>query len=201
MGELSWERRSLVAGLATLALSHSLFPRSVSAQGTTSAGYVLAPNGGEHVVHFRNPGLMFIMAGAATGSPNLALGTQQVPVGAGIPIHRHRQLDEAFYVFEGAGTIILNDVRHPLAKSRSMLQRGPERVRKGILRRSDIARARSKECNQPAIRIACCLLDRAALVHCRHQCGKTHTTGRGRDASSPLGRCLQISHVLHTHDR
>jgi gentisate 1,2-dioxygenase len=44
------------------------------------------------------------------------LGTQQVPVGAGIPIHRHFRMDEAFYVLEGGGNFILNDTRHPFEK-------------------------------------------------------------------------------------
>src|SRR6476620_5302519 len=120
MGEVSLERRSLFAGLAAFGLGRALLPTSASAQGTAPAGYVLAPAGGQHLVHFRNPGNIFIMAGAATGSPNLALGTQQVPVGAGIPVHRHLQMDEAFYVLEGSGTFILNDVRHPFVKGGSI---------------------------------------------------------------------------------
>ena len=71
---------------------------------------------GEHLVHFRGAGKVFIKVGSATGSDNLALGTQQVPVGAGIPIHRHFRMDEAFYVREGSGNFILNDARHPFEK-------------------------------------------------------------------------------------
>jgi quercetin dioxygenase-like cupin family protein len=44
------------------------------------------------------------------------VGTQQLPVGAGVPIHRHFQMDESFYVLEGSGILILNDVRHPFDK-------------------------------------------------------------------------------------
>jgi hypothetical protein len=39
-----------------------------------------------------------------------------VTLGAGIPIHRHLQMDEAFYVLEGSGTFILNDVPHSLER-------------------------------------------------------------------------------------
>jgi quercetin dioxygenase-like cupin family protein len=46
----------------------------------------------------------------------LALGTQQVPVGGRIPIHRHAQMDEVFYVVEGSGTFILNDARLSVEK-------------------------------------------------------------------------------------
>jgi quercetin dioxygenase-like cupin family protein len=79
-------------------------------------GYVLGAIGGEHLVHFRDLGDIFIKADPVTGSSNLALGTQQVPVGAGIPIHRHLQMDETFYVLEGSGTFTLNDVPHSFEK-------------------------------------------------------------------------------------
>ena len=54
--------------------------------------------------------------GSATGSPNLAVGTQQVTIGAGVPIHRHFYMDEAFYVLEGSGTFLWNDLPHPFEK-------------------------------------------------------------------------------------
>jgi quercetin dioxygenase-like cupin family protein len=76
----------------------------------------LAIDGGEHLLHFRDQGNIFIKLGSATGSQNLALGTQQVMVGIGIPVHRHFNVDEVFYVLEGRGTLILNDVRHVLEK-------------------------------------------------------------------------------------
>ena len=82
-------------------------------QTAASRGYVLGATEGEHLVHFRDAGNIFIKAGSATGSDNLGLGTQQVPVGAGIPIHRHLQMDEAFYVLEGSGIFTLNDAQHP----------------------------------------------------------------------------------------
>ena len=61
------------------------------AQTAASQGYVLGATKGEHLVHWRDAGNIFIKVGPATGSDDLALGTQQVPVGAGIPIHRHFQ--------------------------------------------------------------------------------------------------------------
>ena len=88
--------------------------------GNDIGGCVLAANEGEHLLHFRDSGNIFIKVGAATGSDKLALGTQQLPVGAGIPVHRHPQLDEAFHVLEGSGIFILNDVRHPIDKAATM---------------------------------------------------------------------------------
>lgn len=48
------------------------------------------------------------------------MGTQQVLRGVGIPIHRHFTMDETFYVLEGSGTFILDDVRYPIAKGGSI---------------------------------------------------------------------------------
>ena len=81
-----------------------------------SDGYMLTASEGEHLIHFRDHGNIFIKAGAAKGSNNLALGTQQVTLGAGIPVHRHLGEDEAFYVLEGSGAVTLNDVRHSFEK-------------------------------------------------------------------------------------
>jgi quercetin dioxygenase-like cupin family protein len=79
-------------------------------------GYVLGATEGEHLIHFRDHGNIFIKLGSATGSKSLALGSQQLTVGAGIPIHRHFHMDEAFYVLEGSGIFILDDVRHSFEK-------------------------------------------------------------------------------------
>jgi quercetin dioxygenase-like cupin family protein len=48
------------------------------------------------------------------------MGSQQILIGVGIPIHRHLQMDEAFYVIEGSGNCILNDVGHPIVKGDSI---------------------------------------------------------------------------------
>jgi quercetin dioxygenase-like cupin family protein len=86
------------------------------AQATATQGYVLGATGGEHLVHFRDHGNIFIKVNPVKGSRNFALGTQQLPVGSGIPVHRHLQMDEAFYVLEGSGTFTLDDVGHPIEK-------------------------------------------------------------------------------------
>lgn len=111
------KRRSFLFGLGSLGMSQVLPQAVTRAQSAAPPGYVLGAAEGEHLVHFRDHGNIFIKVGFATGSDNLALGTQQVTLGAGIPIHRHFQMDEAFYVLEGSGSFILNDVRHPFEKS------------------------------------------------------------------------------------
>jgi quercetin dioxygenase-like cupin family protein len=111
MNTLEQQRRSFLFSLGGLGMSQAL-SRGISAQIVAGQGYVLAASEGEHLVHFRDHGNIFIKIGAATGSTDLAMGTQQVMVGSGIPIHRHFKMDEAFYVLEGSGIFLLNDVRH-----------------------------------------------------------------------------------------
>ena len=114
---LEQKRRSFLLGVGGLGMSQILLRKSITqAQAVARQGYVLPSGGGEHLVHFRDHGNIFIVVGSPTGSDQLALGTQQVTVGAGIPIHRHLQMDEAFYVLEGSGIFILNDVRHSFVK-------------------------------------------------------------------------------------
>jgi len=110
------KRRSFLRGVGGLGISQILSRAVIKAQTTSPQGYVLGPDEGEHLIHFRDHGNIFIKAGAARGSSGLALGTQQVMTGTGIPIHRHLKMDEAFYILEGSGTFILNDVRHALDK-------------------------------------------------------------------------------------
>jgi quercetin dioxygenase-like cupin family protein len=81
-------------------------------------GYVLGPRQGEHLV--LRGGDMFIKVDPIGGSHRLAMGTQQILIGAGIPIHRHFEMDEAFCVMEGSGLFILDDVHHRIEKGASI---------------------------------------------------------------------------------
>jgi quercetin dioxygenase-like cupin family protein len=81
-------------------------------------GRALGPSEGEHLI--LREGNIFIKADPSEGSNGLAMGTQQVLVGVGIPIHRHFEMDEALYVLEGSGTFILNEVRYPIEKGGSL---------------------------------------------------------------------------------
>ncbi len=98
-------------------LSGVLLQSGVGAQTEARQGYVLEPTGGEHLVHFRDHGNIFIKI----NSDNFALGTQQVMAGSGIPIPRHFEMDEAFYVLDGSGIVTLNDVPHPFERGETIL--------------------------------------------------------------------------------
>lgn len=81
-----------------------------------SQGYVLGAGEGDHLIHFRDAGNIFIKIDPVKGPSNLGLGTQQLPRGSGIPVHRHFHMDEAFYVLEGSGTVTLGDEHYPCEK-------------------------------------------------------------------------------------
>jgi quercetin dioxygenase-like cupin family protein len=85
-----------------------------SPQRELSKDSVIDSDGGEHLIHFRDGGDLFIKFGAASGSASLAMGTQQVTRGTGIPVHRHLEADEAFYVLSGSGTVLVNDTPKPI---------------------------------------------------------------------------------------
>ena len=81
-------------------------------------GYVLGPNEGEHLI--RNAGSILIKVDPSRGSNNMALGTQQIPIGAGIPVHQHNEADEVLFVLEGTGFGILGDTRMSIEKGSAM---------------------------------------------------------------------------------
>jgi len=83
-------------------------------QHVSRQGYVLGPTEGEHLI--RNAGSLLIKVDPSRGSSNMALGTQQVPIRAGIPVHQHNEADEVLFVLEGAGFGILGDTRMSIEK-------------------------------------------------------------------------------------
>lgn len=80
----------------------------------STQGYVLGPTEGEHLI--RNAGSILIKVDPSRGSNNMALGTQQVPIRAGILVHQHQEADEVLFVLEGTGFGMLGDARMPIEK-------------------------------------------------------------------------------------
>jgi len=62
--------------LGGVAVSQLLLQGIAHAQAAAGHGNVLAAGEGEHLIHFRDGGNIFIKAGPASGSENLAFGTQ-----------------------------------------------------------------------------------------------------------------------------
>jgi quercetin dioxygenase-like cupin family protein len=116
MNAFEQKRRSVLFSLGVAGMSQMLPQGMIGAEAAEGRGYALGATEGEHLLHFRDQGNIFIRVGSATGSDNLAMGTQQVMVRSGIPIHRHLRMDEAFYVLEGSGIFLLDDVQHSFQK-------------------------------------------------------------------------------------
>lgn len=79
-----------------------------------TSGYVLHPDDGEVLVPCRpgssSEGRWVIKADPSnTGSSRLAMGTQDLPGGEQIPVHRHEGQDEVLFVHEGHATGIVGD--------------------------------------------------------------------------------------------
>jgi mannose-6-phosphate isomerase-like protein (cupin superfamily) len=77
-------------------------------------GRVIGPTEGEHLI--RNAGSILVKIDPSTGSNNMALGTQQVPIRAGIRVHQHHEADEVLFVLEGTGFGLLGDRRLPVER-------------------------------------------------------------------------------------
>src|SRR5438552_13925258 len=109
-------RAALVPGIVIVSLGVGFIsaPRVLEAQRVSAQGYVLGPAEGEHLI--RNAGSIFIKVDPSRGSHNMALGTQQLPIGRGIAVHQHREADEVLFVLEGTGFGILGDRRIPIEK-------------------------------------------------------------------------------------
>jgi len=106
-------RRSLLLGIGGLAMSSAL-PGNPATARQSQLSAPLDSQDGEHLIHFRDGGDIFIKVSAATGCEHMAVGTQQIKVGTGVPIHRHFQMEEFFYVLDGSGFFIFEDVRHAI---------------------------------------------------------------------------------------
>ncbi|HLJ05294.1 MAG TPA: cupin domain-containing protein [Acetobacteraceae bacterium] len=77
-------------------------------------GYVLSTDDGEHM--FQSRGEIVVKVDPTRGSNELALGTQRMPLGVGVPPHVHAYWDETAYVLDGNGYIILDGERIPIQK-------------------------------------------------------------------------------------
>ena len=71
------QRRSLLVGVGGFGVSQISPQGAITSQASARHGYVLGATEGEHLVHFRDHGNIYIRGGVATGSTDFAMGTQQ----------------------------------------------------------------------------------------------------------------------------
>ena len=113
------EHRKLVvwgayaACLVTLGIGQAVLDNTAEAQRAAAQGYVLGATEGETLV--RPGGNIVIKVDPTKGSTGMAMGTQHLKGGAGIPVHQHEQ-DEILVVQEGGGIAIMGESRRPIEK-------------------------------------------------------------------------------------
>jgi len=73
-----------------------------------SAPYTLAMNDGE-VLLDRKGRTNIVKISPLSGATNLAMGTQYLPAGSGILVHKHDHTEELLYVADGTGTALLDE--------------------------------------------------------------------------------------------
>jgi quercetin dioxygenase-like cupin family protein len=77
--------------------------------GAGRGGYVLAAGEGEVVR--RKGNTVTVKVDPKTGSPSMAVGTQALDPGVGIPVHMHEREDEVLFVHEGRGVAVVGGQR------------------------------------------------------------------------------------------
>lgn len=116
MMNMGSDRRALLRMIGAFGAGAFLGKEVSEAAATVIAGNVLDPGQGEHLIHFRDGGDIYIFAGSDT----VSFGTQQIKARGGIPIHRHLHMEEAFHVLDGRGECILDDVPHSVSRGTSI---------------------------------------------------------------------------------
>jgi quercetin dioxygenase-like cupin family protein len=79
-----------------------------------ATGYVLGANEGEAIR--RKGNTVTVKVDPKSGSPGMAMGTQSLDPGVGIPVHIHEHEDEVLFVHEGRGLAVLGEQRKEVGK-------------------------------------------------------------------------------------
>lgn len=82
---------------------------------TNGDGYVLRAKEGE-VLQRGKGNTVTIKVDPRTGSPSMAMGTQILDPGVGIPVHMHEHEDEVLFVNDGGGHAVLGGQRQAIGK-------------------------------------------------------------------------------------
>jgi mannose-6-phosphate isomerase-like protein (cupin superfamily) len=102
-------RRSFIQtaflGLAAPALPANFLNFSSS----SSAGVVIQPNEGDTYLVRDNTPLTIKISKQSHGIDSVSLCTEVIPVGGGIPVHKHLNEDEYFFFTQGSGVITVGD--------------------------------------------------------------------------------------------
>lgn len=98
----------LAFSLLTVVACSSNAPEQAVAPAEDSEPYILAREEGEVLLDSKGR-TTIVKVSPKTGSRLLAMGTQDMPPGSGINVHKHDHTEEILYISEGTGTVILGD--------------------------------------------------------------------------------------------
>ena len=78
---------------------------------TAPTGLILKPDDGEMLLIGPRRAPLRIQVGRHLGSERLAMGSEDIIPGDGIPVHKHGREDEIIFIHEGIGTVTLGEKR------------------------------------------------------------------------------------------
>jgi quercetin dioxygenase-like cupin family protein len=111
----------IIMCLALAALVGGVHPRQGSGKASPPpapelprGGYVLPAGAGE--VIRRKGNTVTVKVDPRTGSPGMAMGTQALEPGVGIPVHMHEHEDEVLFVHDGRGVAVLGGQRKEVGR-------------------------------------------------------------------------------------
>ena len=96
---------ALVGGAQPPTEAGAVIPYPPVASDRPRGGYVLSAGEGE--VIRRKGNVVTVKVDPKTGSPSMAMGTQGLDAGVGIPLHMHEHEDEVLFVHEGRGVAVI----------------------------------------------------------------------------------------------
>ena len=89
--------------------------------GTTSTGLILAAGEGERLIRRQYGFPLIIKVDPANGgSKHMVVGTEEIPAGKSIPVHKHSHADEFIVLQEGTATVTLG-ARRQTANAGAMI--------------------------------------------------------------------------------
>lgn len=97
-----------------LAPAFTAFPELTFANNTNGEGIVRQPEDGETYFVRENTPITIKVSKQKDGIGSVSICTEQIPLGGGIPIHKHLHHDEIFFFHKGDGTFILNEAEIPV---------------------------------------------------------------------------------------
>jgi mannose-6-phosphate isomerase-like protein (cupin superfamily) len=103
--------KTIAAVLSGLTLPLRSRAADTAPPATAGTGLILGPDDGELLFIGPRRAPLRIQLGRHVGSERLAMGSEDIVPGDGIPVHKHGREDEIIFIHTGAGTVTLGEKR------------------------------------------------------------------------------------------